>query len=458
MVLNYYFYKELIITKKLIMKAFKRILLLAVAILIIALIYNYPKLNILAGYSAKNMASSIFVAERDAVFTDTTDNNFSPIHLADDKVNLEEKSVTSNAFHLLTRKAFFREGLGSVLALDKKDIQKKYAAPKRAKPDNTTPFPYGNANQKDTLFSNVNYAKIQNAIDVLFDSINQTRAAVVVYKNQIIAERYTNGFTKDSKILGWSMTKSITGTLFGILQHQGKLNVQDKAPIDAWKNDERNRITLHNLLQMNSGLEWDEDYNTISDVSKMLFLEQDMSQSQIDKLFVGKPNETWNYSSGTTNLLSGILRNQFTTHQEYLDFWYDALIDKIGMNSMLVEADLSGNYVGSSYAWATPRDWAKFGLLYLHNGNWKGEQLFSKDWVHYVTTPTATSNGWYGAQFWLNAGNRFPDVPKNMYFASGYQGQNVYILPDQELVIVRMGLTKNADQNLFLKEIIESIN
>ena len=439
------------------MKTLKRILVLAVAILVITLIYNYPKLNIVAGYSAKNMASSIFVAERDFTFTDTTDNNFSPINLADDKVNLKEKSVSSNAFHLLSRKAFFRKGLGSVLALDEKDVHKKYATPKRTKPDYATPFPYGNATQKDTLFSNVNYSKLQNALTVLFDSVNQTRAAVIVYKNQIIAEKYADGFTKNSKILGWSMTKSITGTLFGILQHQGKLNVQDKAPIDAWKDDERNTITIHNLLQMNSGLEWNEDYNTISDVSKMLFLERDMSQSQIDKPFAGKPNETWNYSSGTTNLLSGILRQQFTTHQAYLDFWYEELIDKIGMNSMLVEADLSGNYVGSSYAWATPRDWAKFGLLYLNNGNWNGEQLFSKDWVHYATTPTPTSKGCYGAQFWLN-GNRFSDVPKNMYFASGYQGQNVYILPDQELVIVRMGLTKNANQNLFLKEIIESIN
>ena len=208
---------------------------------------------------------------------------------------------------------------------------------------------------------------------------------------------------------------------------------------------------------MNSGLEWVEDYNTISDVSKMLFLEKDMTKPQIDKPLMGKPNETWNYSSGTTNLLSGILRNQFNTHQEYLDFWYTDLIDKIGMNSMVVEADLAGNYVGSSYGWATARDWSKLGLLYLNNGNWNGEQLFSKEWAKYATTPTPTSNGEYGAQIWLNAGGKYPNVPKTMYSFNGYQGQYVFILPEQDLVIVRMGLTKNADLDALLSGIISSI-
>jgi CubicO group peptidase (beta-lactamase class C family) len=412
----------------------------------------------IAGYSAKNMASSVYVADRNAAFTDKTDNNFSPINLAEDVVNTSEKSATSNVLGLLTRKAFYREGLGAVLALDEEDLNKTYPMPKRGNANNTIPYPYGNGIQIDTVFSNVDYSKLNNSLDVLFDSVNQTRGAVVLYQNQIIAEKYADGFDKNSKILGWSMTKSIVSTLFGVLEHQQKMNVLDKAPIEDWKNDDRKQITIHNLLQMNSGLEWDENYDAISDVTKMLFLERDMTHSQVRKPLAGKPNESWNYSSGTTNLLSGILRSQFKTHQEYLDFWYTDLIDKIGMNSMVVETDLEGNYVGSSYAWATPRDWAKLGLLYLNNGNWNGEQLFTEQWVKYATKPTPSSDGWYGAQIWLNAGKRYPNVPKSMYFFSGYQGQNVYILPEQDLVIVRMGLTKNADVDTFLKEIINSIN
>jgi CubicO group peptidase (beta-lactamase class C family) len=257
-------------------------------------------------------------------------------------------------------------------------------------------------------------------------------------------------------MLGWSMTKSILSTVYGIMQYQGKLSVQDRAPILEWENDDRKEITLHNLLQMNSGLAWDENYDKISDVTKMLFLEDDMTKMQQKQQLTDPPNSSWNYSSGTSNLLSGILRQKLGNQQEYLDYWYRELIDKIGMNSMIIETDVKGHYVASSYAWATPRDWAKFGLLYLHKGNWNGTQIFSPEWIDYVTQPTPTSNNSYGAHFWLNAGNKMKDVPSNMFYADGYQGQRVYILPDQEMVIVRLGL-KNYNENKFLKEIIQSI-
>ncbi|CAI8406732.1 MAG: Uncharacterised protein [Polaribacter sejongensis] len=438
------------------MKIFKRILLLFAVVITILVVYNYSKLNILAGYSAKNTASAVFIAERTLAFTDRTDNNFSPVNLASNAIDLEKKRATSSVFGLLTRKAVFREGLGSVLTLNEKDETAKYLVPKRVAMSNTAPYPYGNGMQKDTLFSTINYQKLNIVMDSVFEKKNKTRAVIVLYKDQIISEKYAEGFHNKSKILGWSMTKSILSTVFGVLQYQGKINVQDKAPIASWQKDARKEITIHNLLQMNSGLAWDENYDEISDATKMLFLERDMTKMQENKPFVGAPNETWNYSSGTTNLLSGILRGQFKTHQAYLDFWYADFIDKIGMHSMVLEADLSGNYVASSYSWATARDWGKFGLLYLHNGNWNGIQLFAKDWVNYITTPTPTSNGTYGAQFWLNTKNLFKDVPKNMYFADGYQGQRVYVLPSQEMVIVRFGLS-NFDENEFLKGVLESV-
>jgi CubicO group peptidase (beta-lactamase class C family) len=438
------------------MKILKRIVLLTAVILIILVISNYPKLNILAGYSAKNTASSVFIGERTLAFTDKTDNNFSPVNLATDAIDIGKKFATSSALGLLTRKAIYREGLGAVLTLDANDESASYLVPKRRKVDNNTPFPYGNAPQKDTIFTNINYTKLNKTVDAIFGK-RKSRAVVVLYKDQIILEKYADGFDKDARILGWSMTKSIMSTVFGVLEHQNKINLQDKAPIASWQNDARKNISIHNLLQMNSGLEWDENYDEISDATKMLFLERDMTKMQAEKPLQYKTNASWNYSSGTSNLLSGILRTQFNTHQEYLDFWYTDVIDKIGMNSMVVESDLAGNYVASSYAWATARDWAKFGLLYLHNGNWNGEELFTKKWVDYVTTPTPSSNGSYGAQFWLNAEKQFKDVPKNMYFADGYQGQRVYVLPDEELVIVRFGLSW-FEENEFLKGVLESID
>ena len=439
------------------MKIVKRSLLLLFTVLLLIVFYNYPKLNIIAGYSAKMTGSSVFLAKRNLAFTDSTDTNFSPIHLAENRIDEETKTAYSSAFGLLNRKSVYREGFGSLLLVDGVQFDKNsMPTPKRTEPDMVTEFPYGNAEPKDSIFSNINYDKLNASVNEMFNDTNKTRAVLVIYKDKIIAEKYDEGFDKNSLLLGWSMTKSITSTLFGILHCQGKLNVYDRAPFEEWEDDERKAITIHNLLQMNSGLEWNEDYNTISDVTKMLFLTDDVTKIQLNKPLTGSPNASWNYSSGTTNLLSGILRKQFTTHQEYLDFWYSALIDKIGMNSMVVETDMAGNYVGSSYAWATARDWAKFGLLYLHNGNWNGDFLFDEDWVEYATTPTPTSDGWYGAQIWLNDGGRYPDVPRSMFSFNGYQGQNVFILPEQEIVIVRLGLTKNADVNHFLSEVLNS--
>lgn len=444
------------------MKKFLKIFGVLLVILLVYLrIAIYPQLDLISGFSAKSVASGHFIDGRNLETIQQGDNDIPKIDWATNKINDSEKFVASSVYGLKKRKAIYREGLGATLINDAFDVSKPHEIPKRSKLNNNLPFPYGNLEPKDTVFSTIDYTKLQKAIDNAFDKKGEknkrTRSVLVIYKDKIIAEKYADGFSKTSRLLGWSMTKSITATYFGILQHQGKINIMKPAPIAKWANDERSKITINDLLHMNSGLEWEEDYGKISDVTKMLFQSEDMTQSQIEKPLVGKPNNTWNYSSGTTNLLSGILRKQFKTHQEYLDFWYASLIDRIGMNSMVVETDMAGNFVGSSYSWATTRDWAKFGLLYLHKGNWNGEQIFDKSWTKYVATPTNTSNGKYGAHFWLNAGGDFPDVPKDFYRCSGYQGQMVAIFPSHDLVIVRMGLSEEFNFNAFLSEIISSI-
>jgi CubicO group peptidase (beta-lactamase class C family) len=309
--------------------------------------------------------------------------------------------------------------------------------------------------------ANVDYQRLDKAIaDVFANPESQkTRTVLVVYKNQIIAEKYVRGFNENTPILGWSMTKSVLATLYGILEYRGKIDLDKSAPIEAWRNDDRKNITLDHLLRMQSGLAWDEDYSSISDVTKMLFLDSDMTQAQADNEAVGKPGQVWNYSSGTSNLLSGILRKQFNTHQAYLDFPYSALIDRIGMHSMLIETDIEGNFVGSSYAWASTRDWTKFGLLYLNGGSWNGEQLFDQEWIDYIRKPTDGSDSDYGAHFWLNAGGKYPDVPKDMYSANGYQGQRVFIIPSKDLVVVRTGLAEEPefDINGFLRDVVAAI-
>ncbi len=449
------------------MTRFKKIFGITFLVLIIVVCcvagFNYPKLTILTGYSAKHMNSSVFIGSRSVVFTDTTDNNFAPVHLADDVVNMKEKTSVASVFGLKKRKAVYREGLGSVLINEDFDENSPVLIPNRIKTKTSLSYPYGELKQKDTLFTTVDYDKINTAVASIFDSNNEhmkkTRAVMILYNDQIIAEKYADGLNKNSKLPGWSMTKSVLATVYGVLQKQGAIQIKDKAPVAEWQNDERKEITINNLLQMNCGLAWNEDYGSISDATTMLYLDSDMTTAQIHKKAIHKPNEYWYYSSGVSNLLSGILRKQFSDYQEYLDYPYRELIDKIGMHSMLIETDIAGNYVGSSYAWATARDWGKFGLLYLHRGNWNGTQIFDPYWVDYVTTPSPTSGGDYGGHFWLNAGGFYPDAPRDMYSANGFQGQRVFIIPSKDLVIVRLGLIGDAgvDFNTFLKEIVSAI-
>jgi len=447
----------------------KKILKFIGIILILASAYfiysNYSRLNIITGFSAKNVASGMFYAHRTQVSIEQSDNDFSPVILAANKADIENRTVSSTVFGLMKRKAVYIDGLGAILVNRKFDNDSKFDIPKRNKITNNLVFPYGELEQNDTVFSNVDYTKLNQVVKSVMNEGDEnkknTRSVLVIYKDHILIEEYAEGFDQSTPLLGWSMTKSITGTIYGILQKQGKIDIQAKTNIPEWQNDDRKDITYNDLLHMNSGLEWDEDYFIISDVTKMLFLESDMGRTQINKQLTGKPNESWNYSSGTANLLAGyLLRQQFKTHQEYLDFWYNELLDKIGMHSSLIETDMEGNYVGSSYGWANTRDWSKMGLLYLHRGNWNGEQIIDSTWVDYVSTPTNKSNGRYGAHFWLNAGAYYPDVSKDVFSMNGFQGQRIFIIPSKEMVVVRMGLTGGSkfDFNKFLSEIIKSID
>ncbi|MFZ2430760.1 MAG: serine hydrolase [Lutibacter sp.] len=445
----------------------KKILKYGLLLLVLALAYvvyaNYPKLDMITGFVAKSVCSCTFEAGRDLKSIEEGDNDFSPINYAKNNIDFEEKSVTSTVFGLKKRKAVYKEGVGCVLIPEGENTNIAFK-PNRKISQRSLPYPYGNSPEKDSIFNDINYDVLNMAVENAFDcegyeQKNRTRAVVVLYKDQVVAEKYAKGFSRETKLLGWSMTKSITSAVLGVLEKQGKISLSQNKLFQEWENDDRSKITLNNLLQMNSGLEWTEDYNTISDVTKMLFLEPDMTKPQLYKPLIGQPNNSWNYSSGTTNLLSGFIRNQFKTHQEYLDFWYAELVDKIGMNSMVIETDLAGNYVGSSYSWATARDWAKFGLLYLRKGNWNGEQVLNESWVKYAATPTNGSNGEYGAHFWLNAGGKYPNVPKDLYSCNGYQGQHVFIIPSKDLVIVRFGLAENPefDVNIFLSEVLDAI-
>jgi CubicO group peptidase (beta-lactamase class C family) len=438
----------------------KWILLLGVPLLALGFYTQYPKLTIISGYAAKNLASSVYLAGRTQESVIENDHEVPLISLASEEVIPKEGTATASVYGLQKRKAVYREGLGSVLLPRGSVLPSNPKVPRRERIPIPLPYPFGHGPPKDSVFPDVDYARLQAGIDRAFSNpeVQRTRTVAVLYKDHLLAERYVDGFGPDTPILGWSMTKSILATLYGILQYQGQIDISEKVPLTAWRGDDRKNITYDDLLRMQSGLSWDEDYSGISDVTRMLFLSEDMAAVQAEKELLGPPGSIWNYSSGTSNLLSGLLRKQFESDQAYLDFPYRELIDRIGMHSMVLETDLSGNFVGSSYGWASTRDWARFGLLYLHQGKWAGSQLFDDAWVDYITRPAADSGGSYGAHFWLNRDGKYPDAPQDMFMANGYQGQHVFIIPSKDLVIVRTGLAEGPDfdGNAFLREVLKA--
>jgi len=194
-----------------------------------------------------------------------------------------------------------------------------------------------------------------------------TRAVVVIYKDSLVAESYAKGFNLNTPILGWSMTKSVTATMIGMLIKDGLLSLEDDHLFEEWT-DERSNIKLSDLLQMQSGLAFGEDYATISDATNMLYQSEDISEIPISQPLIHEPGAHWSYSSGTTNLLSELIRRTLGDNDAYLRFPYERIFNKLGMNSTVLETDESGRYIGSSYMYATPRDWARFGQLYQNHG------------------------------------------------------------------------------------------
>jgi CubicO group peptidase (beta-lactamase class C family) len=220
------------------------------------------------------------------------------------------------------------------------------------------------------------------------------------------------------------------------------------------------------LLHANSGLKWEEKYNKESNATIMLYKEKDMAKYAMKSKLKNKSGTEFYYSSGTTNILSFIIRNTLGD-TAYHRFSYAELFHKIGMYSAVLEPDGSGTFVGSSYCFASPRDWARFGLLYLNDGVWNGQRILPEGWVKYTTTPaTSAKIGQYGAQFWLNAGSpgnpssrKYPDVPTDCFWADGFEGQNLWIIPSKKLVVVRLSMEKGnkLDENKFLADIIKAL-
>jgi CubicO group peptidase (beta-lactamase class C family) len=299
--------------------------------------------------------------------------------------------------------------------------------------------------------------------------LRRTRAVVVVRDGQIIAERYAPGFAAETRFPGWSMTKSVLGAMVGILVGEGRLSLGDQELLPHWRApDPQAAIRLEDLLRMRSGLRFAEVYSDLSsDVIEMLFHRADAAAYAASLPLTSRPGTVWSYSSGTTNILSGLVRRT-VGDDEYFNWPRQKLFDPIGMTSAILEPDGSGTFVGSSFMLATARDWARFGQLYLQRGEWDGQQIVSEEWVRFGTSPTPQSpNGIYGAHWWLGlqpelggSSAAAARIPRDAFFAIGHEGQTLTVIPSLRLVVVRLGLSIHIDawnQARFLADLIEAL-
>jgi CubicO group peptidase (beta-lactamase class C family) len=446
----------------------KKTLLVSAAVLAAGAVavgwYLSNTLPIGTGHVAKTICSNVFIANRESktVF----EEDIAPVHLlfAITKFDVDEtqKSVVSTSLGFAGTKAIFRNGCGCTLVNGISEEELRGQTFMEVTPEQfhsagngSRPWPGGDLVSPDSMPAGVDGKKINDALDAAFeepsaDNPRKTRAVVVVYDGKLVAERYASGANQAMPLTGWSMSKSVTNALVGVLVRKGKLDIRRPAPVPEWQHesDPRRNITVDQLLRMSSGLKFNEAYAPFSDAVSMFYDSYDFAAYAAHKPLEADPDTVWNYSSGTANIISRIVRRTAEKeYSNYYEFIYRELFHKIGMYSAVFEPDPSGTFVGSSYVFATARDWARFGLLYLQDGVWENERLLPEGWVAYTTTPTPKApRGEYGALFWLNAGatddpmnRRWPSIPGDAYSAEGFQDQRVIIIPSRKLVLVRLG-------------------
>ena len=274
----------------------------------------------------------------------------------------------------------------------------------------------------------------------------QTRALLVLQGGKLAAESYADGFGPDSSLLGWSMGKSVVAILLGRMEALGLLPADPPPPLfAAWAADGRRDVSLQHMLQMTSGLDWDETYAPGSDSTRMLFQAHSAAGVAMASPLADPPGTAFSYSSGTTNLLARYLHDRLGGPQAQLDFLHSELLQPLGLERTLLEMDPAGVLVGSSYVYSSARDWARLGQLLLDEGRFDGELLLPADWVARATRPNSSDNDpRYGYQLWLNGGGdslRWPDLPADAYAMQGNRGQVVMMVPSRGAVLVRLGWT-----------------
>jgi CubicO group peptidase (beta-lactamase class C family) len=408
-----------------------------------------------AGYTAKIVCSSVFISGRDphqVLQQDVQAHGHPLLRLMRVSVDREARTVRAGLFGFAGKGlAVAREGTGCATVPDG-DLKCARAHVAAAAPAAAPAAPWPEGEQ-------VGAAAPAIAALLADDSLAGPgmRALVVLHRGRIVAERYGEGFDAAMPLLGWSMTKTVTAALVGTLVQQGRLDVARDSLFADWSGDGRRRIAMAQLLSMSSGLRFDEDYGSVTDVTRMLYLQPDMAAFARAQPLQHPPGQHFNYASGSSVLLARLWQ-QAVPGDRSLAWPRQALFDPLGMRSAVMEADARGTFVGSSYMYATGRDWARFALWLLQDGRWNGQALVPEGWVARMRAPSGAAPADYSqGQMWLHgprAGTpegRNPDagfqLPADTVWMNGHDGQAIAIVSSRELAVVRLGLTPSKLQH-----------
>lgn len=440
------------------------VIVMLLAVIIYGVVYINSLMPIITGYPAKYLCSAVFISNRDQAEVEALDLNFSFIKYVTNKVNHQDSSVTSS-FLWGKSKAIFREGFGSTLLRGTDETTlRRVKFPNIVSPYSAdmVAWPLGNL-MPDTVVHADTLAlkRITQKLMQEKGYNGNAFAFMVVYKGIPVVEAYQPQFNSKTKFQSWSMAKSITNALVGVMIKEGRMDIMQPVNLPEWQNDDRKQITLKDLMQMQSGLKWNEDYGARSDVTLMLYNEPDFAHYTFTRPLEYPIGKKWLYSSGSTNIISFLIRKAINNDANYYTFAKTHLFDKVGMRSALFEVDASGTQVGSSYLYATARDYARFGLLYLQDGMFNGQRILPEGWVKYTTTAASDSKGDYGALFWLNQAKYYPSAPPDMFSCSGHEGQHIFIIPSKEMVVVVLGYSPKPDRvmdfNALLSDLLKAI-
>ncbi len=305
------------------------------------------------------------------------------------------------------------------------------------------------------------------------DQIGETRALLVLKDGKPIYERYAEGFGPDSKLISWSMAKSFTAVLAGLMVADGKIALDEPVAVPAWRRagDPRGNITLRHLLHMSSGLKHIENGDPVydSDTVRMLFGQGagDMAAYAETQPAVAKPDEVYNYSSATSIIIADVLTRALTDsndpatrRQAMLDFIHGRLSEPLGLTSLTPEFDAHGTFIGGSFMHATARDYARFGEFLRNRGVANGQRLLPESWIDFMLTSSPADKG-YGGHIWLNKPrpkgsgvSLWPEQgPADLFALLGHQGQYVIVSPGQRLTVVRLGISTDEQGDAVREEL-----